>query len=296
MKSLLVIWFLFLCTSSFAQKKNMMPDAVKSPVTEEEKHPNNILNPPPTEKLRELISERPDITEGPITVDPGHFIFELSLATFNRGEYETIKTGEKVETMTYGATKIRTGILHDLELQLIVPGYQEVSDGTKRKKLPGTEDLIFRTKLNIFGNDGGPLATGIIAYAGSGVLDEKAGFIPTGTEMFGGLPPGSGVLGTMFVALSDNWKLGSMVGAHYSAKDYVLTSIALSTSLSERFVGVVEVFNAGEVSSGNSSKSLFANGLIYSLDEDVKIDMGTIFGLTPSASDFQITSGLVFRI
>jgi hypothetical protein len=42
----------------------------------------NLFNPTPEKLLRELASDRPDQTEGPTTVDAGHWQFEMDFATF----------------------------------------------------------------------------------------------------------------------------------------------------------------------------------------------------------------------
>ncbi|MFC1225577.1 hypothetical protein ACFE6N_17335 [Pedobacter sp. BG31] len=51
--------------------------------------PYSIFSPVPKEKLREMETDRPDVTESAITVDAGHFQYESDLFALERERPES---------------------------------------------------------------------------------------------------------------------------------------------------------------------------------------------------------------
>lgn len=295
MQNVILIIFLAINFNAFAEEKHKVPAVVESPSSKKEKENYTAFKPAPKGKLRELISERPGITVGPITTDPGHFIIETSLFTFTKGKIEEGEALDR-ESSTYGFVVIRGGISNSLEAQVLVPGYQSVNvKNNARESTPDFSDIIYRLKYNFQGNDEGPVATGVMGYLGSGVM-RKDGYVPSGPEMLGGLPPGSGFLGSYFIAMPSGWKTVAMAGAHYSVTDYVFTSTAFTKEFYKNFSVTLEIFQAIELGGNDSSKSLFGNGLIYKSHENLQFNVGTILGLNPSAEDIQLSMGFTYRI
>src|SRR6185436_13756478 len=51
-------------------------------------------NPTPDRLLRELATDRPDVTESPFTVDAGHVQLEMDFANFMRNRLDGTRTAE----------------------------------------------------------------------------------------------------------------------------------------------------------------------------------------------------------
>src|SRR5262245_3960312 len=70
------------------------PDAAAPPIDKSQFH---LFNPTPSKYLREMITDRPDKTEGPYTVDAGHFQFEMDLVSYTHDEERSGGVTTKVE-------------------------------------------------------------------------------------------------------------------------------------------------------------------------------------------------------
>ncbi len=128
----------------------------------------HLFNPTPRDQMRELSTDRPDQTESPYTVDAGHVQLEWDLAnaTFDRDR----SGGGNVSTRAYGFAGVnaKVGLLNQVDLQLIVDGHADsrVTDnvaGTVAKG-SGFGEMQTRLKINLWGNDGGRTALGIMPF------------------------------------------------------------------------------------------------------------------------------------
>lgn len=80
----------------------------------------SLFNRTPADKLGDLVTDRPDFTESPETVEPGWSQLELTLAQY--GEDFDGVDGSAV-TWAYGGSLFRIGLLTDWELRLGWNGY-----------------------------------------------------------------------------------------------------------------------------------------------------------------------------
>src|SRR3954447_26112230 len=78
-----------------------------------------LFNPTPRSAMREMQTDRPDVTESPFTVDAGHLQIELSLA-----EYARDGGSEGWDVLP---TNIKLGVLNNVDVQFLLLPYQDVS-------------------------------------------------------------------------------------------------------------------------------------------------------------------------
>src|SRR5690348_3468428 len=75
----------------------------------------NLFNPTPPDKLREMNSDRPDVTESPFTVDPGHVQVELSFV-----EYSYDRSDGHSDGFSVLPTEVRLGLTDHWEVELLL--------------------------------------------------------------------------------------------------------------------------------------------------------------------------------
>jgi hypothetical protein len=78
-------------------------------------------NPVPSDKMRELSTDRPDTTESPYTVDAGHFQIEAEPLSWTRDREDGVTT-----TTTNPSVNIKAGLLTWMDLQAVI-GYSRVT-------------------------------------------------------------------------------------------------------------------------------------------------------------------------
>lgn len=114
----------------------------------------HLLKPTPGSMMRDMHTDRPDITESPYTVDAGHFQFEYDL--FNIYRHPLGKSRSETDFLFLnGIAKVGLNNRVDFEVlfsayQWHFPDFRSEKDNTTRR---GIGDIGFRTKFNLIGND-----------------------------------------------------------------------------------------------------------------------------------------------
>jgi hypothetical protein len=84
----------------------------------------SLFNPTPEKLMRELMTDRPDNTESPFTVNPGHLQFETTLYGYARS-YPDIAS-DVSDSGEFGTTNIRLGLTNSSEVNAIWQPYGSV--------------------------------------------------------------------------------------------------------------------------------------------------------------------------
>ncbi len=124
----------------------------------------SLLDPVPKEQMREMETDRPDVTESPYTVDAGHFQVETDLIRVIREKSETTKT----KTLLINQINLKIGLTGSTAVQIGFQTYgrqreTELDSGSKTVN-DGHGNLTFRIKQNIIGNDKGSFAMALLPY------------------------------------------------------------------------------------------------------------------------------------
>ena len=77
----------------------------------------HLFNPVPPEAMRPLVTDRPSLTEGPYTVDPGHFQIESDITTWTVDRDAEIG---RSESSKFASVNLKTGLLPSLDFHVIV--------------------------------------------------------------------------------------------------------------------------------------------------------------------------------
>lgn len=246
-----------------------------------------FFNPTPDALLRELATDRPDATEGPFTVDAGRVQVEMDFANTTRNRLDGVRTtGWEVAPFN-----LRLGLTQCFELGVFVTPWQRETEQPRvgpREKRSGFGDTTLRGKLNLGGNDGGPLAWGLMA-------DLK---LPTASGGFSnGKCEGALTLPVAF-ELGGGWGGGAMTfvelrytgGGQYRA--VWGNTVTVGHDITEKLGGFVELTSAA----GDGAHVATCNGgLTYALGRDVQLDGGVNLGLSRGAPDVQVFVGISRR-
>lgn len=245
-----------------------------------------LVNPTPRELLREMSTDRPDATESPFTVDAGHVQVEMSFLQFTRDD-----TDNRIDTYVYAPFNVRLGILNNAELQFLFDPHVRVQDRIS-PDASGVGDLTLRFKANLWGNDDGDTALGIMPYVK----------LPTGDRDVSNGNAEPGIILAFGADLPGDFSLGLMAefaGVRNAADDgfdfEFLHTLTVGHSLVGPLGGFIEYIGVANSDSGTDYQASFSTGLTLGLSDDVQLDAGAVFGLTDSADDLTLFSGISVR-
>lgn len=235
---------------------------------------------------RDLSPDRPDTTESPYTVECGRWQLESNLWTMTRDKV----TGESTETWTFAETNLKLGITDNQDLQLVLRPYtrETVRGGGSKSTAEGFGDIDVRYKFNLWGNDGGKTAGGLMPFV----------TVPTNTavseeEWSGGL------IFPVAVELSERVGLGLMAevdrvwnsddGNH--DWDFVHTAV-LGFDLGHDVGLYLEYIG---VTGDHGYESSASGGVTWGMTENLQWDTGLVVGLSDAAEDLTLFQGVTFR-
>lgn len=223
-------------------------------------------------QMAPLVSDRPDFTESPLSVQPGIFQVEGGL---------TFQTST-VDALTAGELLVRYGLMDRLEVRLGVPSWVSLSDAADTD---GFSDASVGVKYQI-----GPTTSGWdVAVLGAVSL-------PTGDNAFSSDRVDPSALLSAGRAVNERVSLtgqvrGSIVGR---GNDSILeTSLAAGFGLLPDLAGFTEVL--GRFQDGVDSGWQLNLGVTSLIRDGFQLDLYTGFGLTDSVPDFQIGAGFVIK-
>lgn len=242
----------------------------------------HLFDPTPTALMRPLTGDRPDTTESPFTVDAGHLQVESSFVAYSREDGDA-------ESVAILPSNFRIGLLNDVELQIVVEPYVRVENGQDADGFGATQ---LRMKINFWGNDGGETAFAFMPFIQ----------FPTADDGLGSDEAEGGLIFPFATDLSDRLGLGLMFEIDFvyddEEDDYdleLLHTAVLGAALTEQLGAYLEYAGIEPTDEGDYLAFIGA-GLTYALDDNTQLDVGTNVGLTDEAADFEIFSGIIFRI
>ncbi|MET3977731.1 hypothetical protein ABIB62_000299 [Mucilaginibacter sp. UYP25] len=252
------------------------------------KHKYTLFNPVPREKMKDMETDRPDVTESAYSVAPGHFQVESDLLRHVRNKSDGVQSIQN----TYNLANYKLGLTERSDIQLVIPTYttitvRDIATGKITNKTSGIDDISVRFKYNIWGHHGGKTALAALPYV---VLPTSA-FANNGMQY--------GMVFPFALSLSEEWNFGSQVAVNVAKEDdshfhpEYLYSFTFGRELSEKLSAFVEGVATYNVFAKKAET--FANGgLIFSVTGNLNIDAGVNIGLKQS-SDKIYFLGISFR-
>lgn len=277
------------CLMSFAA-------LASEPLIEKDKSIYHLLNPTPHERMRELSTDRPDKTESPYTVDAGHFQVEMDLVNYSYDRYNSSHVDIRAESFSFATANFKVGLCNNVDFQMIVPTFNttRTDDRSIRniRKNSGFGEVTARTKINFWGNEGGPTAFGVMPFVK----------FPTAQSDLGNGAYEGGIIFPFAVHLPQEWQMGLMTefdfnkdesgGGHHAE---FINSITFSHQLIGDLDGYAEFFSSVAATSAKDWVGTIDVGLVYALTENVQLDAGINFGITRAAEDINPFMGITIR-
>jgi len=238
----------------------------------------SLFNPVPKEQMREMETDRPDVTESPYTVDAGHFQLETDLVRTISEKRESIKT----KTLLINQMNLKVGLTGSTAVQIGFQTYgwqreTELDSGNKTVN-DGHGDLTFRIKQNLIGNDKGNFVMALLPYVK----------IPTSKyedSRFEG-----GLIVPMQYKFSGEWNLGFQVELD-RLKDQddnamhteFLQTLTVSHPITKGLDGIAETYYTYDFKAHQFSNYINA-AIQIDAAKDFKLDAGLNIGLQHTAA------------
>jgi hypothetical protein len=253
----------------------------------------NLFNPTPVANMRDFMPDRPNVTDGPFTIDPGHWMFEIGLFEYTRDRYNNDRI--RLDSFAFGDTNIRLGVTNSAELDLLFTAYSyslttDKSSGAQLKQ-SGFNDLTLRSKINFFGNDGGPFAIGLIPFL----------TFPSGAEGIGNRGFAGGISLPAQLNLPSDFSLSAETtvesvhepggGSHF---DY-LNSVSLGHPITKQLSTYLELATDISTAPHTSWIGTVDTALVYQPGNNWQFDAGINIGVTRAANDLFTFVGVAWR-
>ena len=285
LKSLLLPAALALPLSALAVATETTPAADKSHYT--------AFNRTPESQLRELNTDRPDLTESPYTVDAGWWQLEMDFFSYTRDHFKSGGADVQATALALANLNLKIGLTSAIDLQTVIESHTRVTTRDRiagtRETLAGFGDITSRLKINFWGNDGGDSAFGLMPFVKW----------PTNQHGLGNKSIEGGLIVPYARALPGGWDMGMMtefdVVRNEADDGYALdwvNSITFGHEITGKLGGYVEL--ATTLTRG-ADPVTFDCGLTYGVSRHVQLDVGANFGLTPAAADLNVFAGLSVR-
>lgn len=244
-------------------------------------HAQGRLTPAPV--LRELHTDRPDKTESPYTVDRGHVQIESDLITWTRDRVGSTTT----QSWALMPINIKLGVHSRVDVQFISePFTGERVRGEQSETSRGFGTITARLKFNVWGNDGGRTAFGLMPFV-------------TMSPSAPGRPVEGGLIIPLAIDVGGGWGVGTMLEADVVAiegtkkhRGVLASSITAARDLTDRLGFYVEFFN--EVS-GSPWVATADGGFTFGVTPGIQLDAGMNVGLTRAAEGVNPFLGFSIR-
>ena len=263
-----------------AAAKDGTAPAEARPAPAPDKCEYTLLNPTPDDQMRAFTPERPT----------------LALVPFTHEHYLGAGT---ISYLTADPT-VKLGLTNSIDFEVEFNGYLNAAthsnlNGALISNGHGFGDTFFKTKFNIFGNDGGTFALALIPFV-------KA---PSAAPGLGNGVVEGGVVAPLQINLPQDYTLilQTEIDALKNANDdkrhasfanlaelsHALPFISKDLSLS------VEFFSSVGTDSAIPAVYTFDLGLAYLIQPNVQLDVGANLGLTKASPDVNVYTGISTR-
>jgi len=252
----------------------------------------HLFRPVPESLMREMATDRPDKTESAYSVDAGHFQIETDLLsyTYDQSRHET------ANSLAIAATNFKVGVLNNVDLQIVVEtcNIQRTKDRDtgNTSRVSGFGDVTFRSKINLWGNDGGPTALSVMPFVK----------VPTAKRDLGNGATEGGVIFPFAMELPCEWGFGAQVEIDHlrdsNRADYhqeFANTVTVSHDIAGKLGGYVELYSNVSNERHTAWIATFDAGFTYAVTRDIQLDAGVNIGLTDAADDVNPFLGVSLR-
>jgi hypothetical protein len=268
-------------------------DAAPADPAAPDKSGYNLLNPTPDDQMRKFAPDRPTKGFSVRTIDAGHV--EVEMDTFNEtySRYLGVIT-HSIQTLD---PNIRIGVTNSTEFEIQFNGLQssrsESESGALVAQGAGFGDVVLRTKMNLFGNDDGPVGLAIIPYIK----------VPSSAPVISNGAVEGGLIVPLALRLPQDYLVTLMTEVdalkddlnHREANFVNLVGVSHPIPGIEGANAMVELFSSVGADRATSPIYTFDLGMNFRLDKHTFLDVGLNLGLNNAAPKVQIYTGISAR-
>jgi hypothetical protein len=261
---------------------------------DQDKSGYTLFDPVPDDLLRKFAPDRPTKGFSVRTVDAGHFEIETDLVNYTYSKYLG------VTTRNYQALDptFKLGVTNwmDVEVQFNGLQYTQMFDGGPMPNFQnstGFGDVFLRTKINLLGNDSGPVGFALIPYV---KLPSSTPLISNGAVEGGLIAPlalrPADFIVTLMTEVDD---LKSATSNNRYANFVNLVSVSHGVPGTEGVNAMVELFSSVGTDPGTAPIYTLDFGMNFRLSQHIILDVGLNLGLNSAAPKAQVYTGLSAR-
>jgi hypothetical protein len=253
-----------------------------------------LFDPVPDDLLRKFAPDRPAKGFSVRTVDAGHFEIETDLisTTISNSPGGTTRSFQGLDpTLKLGLTNWM-----DIEVQFNGLQYTESADGTSPfnfQNSTGFGDVFLRSKINLLGNDNGPVGFALIPYV---KLPSSTPLISNGAVEGGLIAPlalrPADFIVTLMTEVDD---LKSATSNNRFANFVNLVSVSHAVPGTEGINATVELFSSAGTDPGTPPVYTLDFGMNFRLSQHTILDVGVNLGLNSAAPKAQVYTGISAR-
>ena len=258
----------------------------------------SLFKPTPPNLLREMITDRPDKTESPYTVDAGHFQVELDLLNYEHDRERSGGVTATSDAFAIAPINLKVGLCNQADFQVVVETWNYVRTKVSApgfrfsQHQRGFGDITLRLKYNFWGNDGGKTALGAMPFVK----------LPTNQDELGNNSVEGGIILPLAVELPHGFGMGMMTEFDFNRDAFgdkyhteFVNSITFSHDIVGDLGGYVEFFSAVSTEEDSEWIGTVDLGLTYGLTKNIQLDAGVNIGVTDAAPDINPFIGVSFR-
>jgi hypothetical protein len=253
-----------------------------------------LFDPVPDDLLRKFAPDRPTKGFSVRTVDAGHFEIETDLVNDTYSKYLG------VTTRNYQALDptFKLGVTNwmDVEVQFNGLQYTQTFDSGSAPNFQnstGFGDVFLRSKINLLGNDNGPVGFALIPYV---KLPSSTPLISNGAVEGGLIAPlalrPNDFIVTLMTEVDD---LKSATSNNRYANFINLASVSHAVPGTEGINATVELFSSVGTDPGTPPVYTLDFGMNFRLSQHTILDVGVNLGLNSAAPKAQIYTGISAR-
>jgi hypothetical protein len=235
---------------------------------------------------RELTTDRPDATESPFTVEPGRVQVELDAVSYSRDRAGGVRTTE----WTIAPWNLRYGLAGSVEAGIVVVPHvrrTETGPAGDRQTARGVGDTTLRLKWNGAGNDGGPLAYGVITEIK----------LPTAADGIGNDKVEGAVTLPVAFDIGAGWDGAGMTGIEWVHTGTARRAVWFNTLTVARELAAdwSAFFELTSAAGDGPHVATFNTGVTRRLGPNLQLDGGVFWGISRAAPDLTLFAGLSRR-
>ena len=258
-----------------------------------------LFHPTPADQMREMDTDRPNVTNTPHTIDAGHLQLETGLIDYSYFRQHSAGASARND-FSFGQFNFRLGVLNNLELNVALDALEldRTRGGNPYKSFTAASfgDTVFGGKINLWGNE-----TGDDAWESALAIQPQLKF-PTARDSVGNGRFEGSVAAPFLLNLPKAFHFSYQTGVLYERNTkntgYVAgfeNAVCIDRVVYHDLDVYVEYANFVTTEKHTKAIQSIDFGGLYPLNKNIILDTALTFGLNRASTNFELTAGVSVR-